>query len=75
MTPTKLLKYKTIVYAVLKAFLVPLRSFRFIIFYLLKSNELLLLYRARGSTYPIPSDHSHSYVMLVLCRLQRIYYR
>ena len=42
MTPTKLLKYKTVVYTVLKAFAVPLRSFRFIVFYLLKSNELLL---------------------------------
>ena len=29
MTPTKLLKYKTVVYTVLKAFVVPLRSFRF----------------------------------------------
>ena len=30
MTPTKLWKYKTVVYTVLKAFVVPLRSFRFI---------------------------------------------
>ena len=76
MTPTKLLKYKTVVcYTVLKALVVPLRSFRFIIFYLLKSNELLLLYRARGSTCPILSDHSYSYAMLVLCRFQCIYYR
>ena len=74
-TPTKLLKYKTVVYTVLKAFLVPLRSFGFIIFYLLKSNELVLLYRALGSTCPILSDHSHSYVILVLCRFQCIYYR
>ena len=43
---------------------------------MLKSNELLLLYRARGSTCPILSDHSHSYaIMLVLCRFQCIYYR
>ena len=75
MTPTKLLKYKTVVYTVLKAFVIPLRSFRFIIFYLLKSNELLLLYRARSSTCPILSDLSHSYVMLVLCRFQCIYHR
>ena len=45
MTPTKLLKYKTVVHTLLKAFAVPSRSFRFIIFYLLKSNQLLLLYR------------------------------
>ena len=45
------------------------------IFYLLKSSELLLLYRARSSTCPILSDHSHSYVMLVLCHFQCIYYR
>ena len=75
MTPTKLLKYKTVVYTVLKAFVVLLRHFRFIIFYLLKSNELLLLNRARGSMCPILSDHSHSYAMLVLlCRFQCIYY-
>ena len=30
MTPTTLWKYKTVVYRVLKAFVVPLRSFRFI---------------------------------------------
>ena len=30
MTPVKLWKYKTVVYTVLKAFVVPLRSFRFI---------------------------------------------
>ena len=29
-TPTKLWKYKSVVYTVLKAFVVPLRSFRFI---------------------------------------------
>ena len=75
MTPTKLLKYKTVVYTVLKDFVVPLRSFRFILFYLFKSNELLLLYRARGRTCSIHSDHSHSYAMLVLCRFQCIYYR
>ena len=75
MTPTKLLKYKTVVYIVLKSFVVPLRSFRIIMFYLLKSNEQLLLYRARGSTCPIFSDHPHSYVILVLCRFQCIYYR
>ena len=75
MTPTKLLY----IYTALKAFVVPLRSLvsdlSVIIFYLLKSNELLLLYRARSSTCPILSDHSHSYVMLVLCHFQCIYYR
>ena len=35
MTPTKLLKYNTVVYTVLKAFVIPLRYFRFIIFYFL----------------------------------------
>ena len=74
-TPTKLWKYKTVVYTVLKALVVLLTSFRFIIFYMLKSNELLLLYRARSSTCPILSDHSHSYVISVLCRFQCIYYR
>ena len=34
LTPTKLWKYKTVVYRVLKAFVVPLRSFRFIIYQL-----------------------------------------
>ena len=72
MTPPKLLKYKTVVYTVLKAFVVPLRSIRFIIFFLLKSNELILLYRARGDTCPILSYDSHSYIMLVLCRFQCI---
>ena len=38
-TPTKLWKYKTVVFTVLKAFVVSLRSFRFIIFYLLNEVE------------------------------------
>ena len=74
MTPNKLLY----IYTALKAFVVPLRSScRFISynFLLVKSNELLLLYRARSSTCPILSDHSHSYVMLVLRNFQCIYYR
>ena len=58
-----------------KSFSCFFRSFRSIIFYMLKSNELLLLYRARSSTCPILSDHSHSYVISVLCRFQCIYYR
>ena len=65
MTPTKLLKYKTVVCTVLlKAFVVPSRSFSFIIFYLFKSNKLLLLYRARDS-----SKHSRRFAGLEACFL------